>query len=127
MKFLECTTDEAKEVIEKALLENDFAVWEKGNMRRIYVNFRRGCLDIVFNMHISRSNSGWMCLSDDDGEKCIANGKANKYFDDPKIFFDLVDGTWNVKDGYGDEYEEGGLLAGYIRDEFDPRCVEKAA
>lgn len=120
MKFLSCKNESTVEKITKALLANDFRIWEKGDMRRIYVDFSRIPLPIVFNIHIYRSNSGWMSLCDDDGEKVISNGKANGLFP-VKIFFDLTNGSWNFK---GDDANVEGVLREQIRDEFDPRCLE---
>lgn len=76
---------------EQKLEDLGIEAWEKGDMKRYYINVEH--FAAVFGLEIYRYNSGNICGAHLNGEK-ISNNRAGKLIGAKKFYFDAVSQKW---------------------------------
>lgn len=97
----------AEKTTEQKLEELGCTAWERGDMKRYYMDDEG--FEKVFGLSVDRYKSGNICSASFCGEG-ISNAKAGRLMG-RAVYYDAVKGDWFKKTAFGVE-----VLAGELRD-----------
>lgn len=100
------------ETVEQKLESLGIEAWEKGDMKRYYINENN--FESVFGLTIYRYNSGNICGAHLNGEK-ISNSHAGRLIGGKKFYFDAISKKWFERYGMNAPKELCDELAACIR------------